>query len=92
MEPDALDFDSFVQEMKEVERQFRTDEMNRQFFLKTPTGFEYGIDFEGCDTNAKLLARIVHIAPKNWVTKEQIVHLIHAACAHSEEINIDYDA
>ena len=46
------------------------------------TGGPVEIDFDDCDTEAKIVGWIQHLCPKIWVTKEQIQYFISAALTH----------
>ena len=47
--------------------------------IKEGVPSNYRVDFERCDTPAKVLDWVYHLAHKQWVTKELLIELIDAA-------------
>ncbi len=42
-------------------------------------GYEYWIDSDRCDTPEKILAWVLHLAPKTWVTAEVLRQFVQLA-------------
>lgn len=54
------------------------------------TGGPYPIDFDRCDSAAKILDWVRQLCQKEWVTREQIAYFVSQATSHYKiDINID---
>jgi hypothetical protein len=62
----------------------RHDELSKLLYVEGDAiifqeGGDYEIPLDRCDTHEKIIARVLHLSGKNWVTLEHIVRFITLA-------------
>lgn len=52
---------------------------NGEFVISIPAGGTYEIPVSGCNEYVKILAWVIQLTDKTWVTKEILEEFMHAA-------------
>lgn len=55
-----------------------------QLLLKATPYWWYPIDVSRCNSESKIIAWIIHLSPKRWVTGQHIVQFIDAAAGAAD--------
>ena len=57
--------------------------------LRAGKYYEYPIEFDRCDTPARILSWCLHLSRKNWATADMLGDFIEQACS-ANKVSIDW--
>ena len=76
------DLKKLREEMLQHEEQLRKQVYVDGELLTINVKYEYQIELARCDTLEKILAWVVHLSEKTWISPDVLERFVHVACRH----------